>query len=416
MVYYCSMDSKHKYLSGSGLILFTILFNFSIQANGQNRIHPNPVDAKLAYIKDSPILDGPSVLHMPGYFVWGGSVIKESDGKYHMFFSRWIAGPDHPQFNAGWLINSEIGYAVSSYPDHGFRFVNVVLKGRKHEGDSDAWDAQSVHNPHIQKFNGKYYLYYIGSKDPGEQPSGSPGESVDFRNRIQQNQKMGVIMFEHFDDLLNGDFKRPDKPLLSPRTRVKKDNVVNPSPEKTKAKPDNMIVVNPSVVFNPNTKKYMLYFKGNLYDPDWRGVHGVAIGDSPTGPFNALDEFVFDIKMENGKIASAEDPYVWYNKKEDQFHAVIKDFSGRITGQGSGLGRLISKDGLKWELPEDPLFMKKELLLKNGNTLKVNRLERPQLLIDEEGTPKVLYVACAIESVNQKKDGSSFNVQINLNK
>ena len=53
---------------------------------------------------------------------------------------------------------------------------------------------------------------------------------------------MGVVVFEHFDELLNGDFKRPDKPLLSPRTRVKKDNVVNPSPEKTKAKPDNMIV------------------------------------------------------------------------------------------------------------------------------------------------------------------------------
>ncbi|MCK5206782.1 MAG: hypothetical protein KAQ79_02135, partial [Cyclobacteriaceae bacterium] len=154
----------------------------------------------------------------------------------------------------------------------------------------------------------------------------------------------------------------------------------------------------------------------NLYDPVWRGVHGVAIGNSPAGPFKALDEFVFDIKMKNGKIASAEDPYVWYNKKESQFHAIIKDFSGRITGHGPGLGRLISNDGLKWELPDNPLFMKKELLLKDGGTLKVNRLERPQLLIDEEGNPKVLYVACAIENVNQKKDGSSFNVQINLNK
>ena len=108
------MNSTHKYLSGPDLLLFTVLFTLSIQANGQNQIHPNPVDAKLTYIKDSPILAGPSVLNIPGYFVWGGSVIKESDGKYHMFFSRWIAGPDHPQFNAGWLINSEIGYAVSN--------------------------------------------------------------------------------------------------------------------------------------------------------------------------------------------------------------------------------------------------------------------------------------------------------------
>ena len=102
------------------------------------------------------------------------------------------------------------------------------------------------------------------------------------------------------------NFHRPDKPLLIPRTRVKKDNVVNPSPPGTIPKPDNMIVVNPSVVFRPTDGKYLLYFKGNLWDPQWRGVHGVAIGNTPTGPFSALDKFVFDIRTEDGKIASAD--------------------------------------------------------------------------------------------------------------
>jgi hypothetical protein len=50
----------------------------------------------------------------------------------------------------------------------------------------------------------------------------------------------------------------------------------------------------------------------------------------------------------------------------------------------------------------------------DGAGLKVDRLERPQLLIGEDGLPLVLYAACSIEAVNKKQDGSSFNVQIPL--
>ena len=58
--------------------------------------------------------------------------------------------------------------------------------------------------------------------------------------------------------------------------------------------------------------------------------------------------------------------------------------------------------------------MKKEVILNSGDTIKVNRLERPQLLIDENGNPKVLYCACSIVNINPRKDGSSFNVHIPL--
>ena len=34
--------------------------------------------------------------------------------------------------------------------------------------DNCSWDAQSVHNPHIKRYNGKYYLYYCATVDPGE--------------------------------------------------------------------------------------------------------------------------------------------------------------------------------------------------------------------------------------------------------
>ena len=60
--------------------------------------------------------------------------------------------------------------------------------------------------------------------------------------------------------------------------------------------------------------------------------------------------------------------------------------------------------------------MKKELVLSSGDTIKVDRLERPQLLLDEKDDPFVLYAACSVAELNKKTDGSSFNVQIRLKK
>jgi len=369
-----------------------------------------PINGKI----DGNIISGSSVLNDPDRFVWGGSVVKGADNKYHMLYSTWECGDSIPKFSDSWVLHSKIAYAVSDYPDRDFKFQKIVLQGRELEGDSTAWDAQMVHNAHVRKFNNKYYLYYSGSKDPGIQPKGSKGESVNKRNRIQQNQCIGVIEFNSFEDLVNGNFKRFDTPILSPRTRVKPNHIVNPSPEETKIKPDNIIVVNPSVVQRPTDGKYLLYFKGNFYNPGWRGVHGVAIADSPTGPFTATDNFVFDIRNEDGTIANGEDPYVWYHKNHKKFYVVLKDFTGNITKGKPGLAILESEDGIKWTRPDNSFFMKKEVVLNTGDTIKVNRLERPQLLIDENGNPKVLYSACAITNINPRKDGASFNVHIPL--
>jgi hypothetical protein len=369
-----------------------------------------PINAQVA----GNILYGPSVLNDPDRFVWGGSVIRGDEGKYHMLYSTWECGDTFPAYSNAWVLYSKIAYAVSDYPGRDFKIQKVVLKGRALDGDTTAWDAQMVSNPHLKRFNGKYYLYYIGSVDPGIQPIGSKGEKVNRRNRVQQNQKIGVIEFGSFEELMSGHFIRPDMPILAPRTRVKPDNIVEPSPEGTKPKPDNIIVVNPSVVQRPSDGKYLLYFKGNYYDPHWRGIHGVAISDSPTGPFIATDHFVFDIKLEDGKLASAEDPYVWFHSTHLKFYAVFKDFSGKITGGKPGLAMLESLDGIIWTKPDNSFFMKKEVLLNSGDTIRVNRMERPQLLIDENGDPAVLYSACSLIDINPRQDGSSFNVHIPL--
>ncbi|GGF38793.1 glycoside hydrolase family protein [Echinicola rosea] len=396
-------------------LLSVVTFSAAIfLSKAQLIIEPQSVDAVLVENGSSPILEGSAILGNEGYFVWGGSVIRGEDGRYHMFYSRWPSGPDKDNFGDGWLTGSEIAYAVSDHADHGFTFVKVVLQGQGKEGRSSAWDGQSVHNPHIQRFNGTYYLYHTGSTYPGKQPEGSPGANLSRRNLIQQSQQIGLVTFNSMEDLLQGNINRSNAPLLSPRTRVKDGDVLHPSPEGTKTKPDNLIVVNPSVVRRKSDGKYLLYFKGNQYVPSWRGIHGVAISDSPSGPFKPRDEFVFDVRDEDGKLASAEDPYVWYHEESDLYYTVFKDFTGKITGDEPGLALMKSSDGIHWEKPENAMFMPLSLELKTGQTVKVNRLERPQFLIGEDGLPKVLYAACSLNPLNEKKDGSSFNVQIPL--
>ena len=397
------------------LLLLNLCLACTIISCTKNKKETLRIEASSIYGKvDGNIISGSSILNDPDRFVWGGSVIKGKDNRYHMLYSTWECGDSIPKFTDSWVLYSKIAYAISDYPDRDFKFQKIVLQGRALEGDTTAWDAQMVHNPHIKQFNNKYYLYYIGSKDPGIQPEGSKGELINKRNRVQQSQCIGVIEFNSFKDLMNGNYKRLDTPILSPRTRVKPDHIVNPSPEGTDPKPDNIIVVNPSIVQRPRDGKYLLYFKGNFYNPNWRGVHGVAIADSPTGPFTATDNFVFDIRNEDGTIASGEDPYVWYHKSHKRFYVVFKDFSGKITQGKPGLAILESLDGIKWTKPENSFFMKKQVILNSGDTIRVSNLERPQLLIDKEGNPQVLFSACSLGGVGRKTDGSTFNVHIPL--
>ena len=86
----------------------------------------------------------------------------------------------------------------------------------------------------------------------------------------------------------------------------------------------------------------------------------------------------------------------------------------RMAFNKPGLALLESVDGISWTKPNNSFFMKKEVVLKNGDTIKMNRFERPQLLVDQNGDPQVLYCAGSIVDINPRKDGASFNVQIPL--
>lgn len=398
------------YCAGAALCMLTSCVGEKTTL-GEYVFEAQPIDLKIDSVADGYKVEGMSAFQLPGHFVWGASVTEAEDGKYYMIYSAPETGV-YP-FNKAWVFGSKMGLAVSDRPDGGFRQLGFFMNQDGFTEDKSAWDAQTTSNPHVRKFGDRYYLYYAASVDPGNEHIRAKADTLPRRDRIQQSQQIGVISFKSFPDLLEGKFTHSDKPLLSPRTRVKSDNVVNPSPEGIEPKPDNLIVVNPSVVYRPTDGKYLLYFKGNIYDPHWRGVHGVALSDSPTGSFTALDEPVFHIEGASEKL-SAEDPFVWYHQNDQCFYAVFKDFNGQFTKGKPCLAIMSSQDGIHWNLPEHSMFMKKELILPNGASVEVKRLERPQLLLDEEGNPEVLYAACAIDDVNPRIDGGSFNVQIKI--
>ncbi len=403
------MLKRRATLKRSFLVILIIQLSACTQkVNDPFEITALPIDAKI----HGELLTGPSVLNDPNRFVWGANVIKGKDGRYHMLYNTFDAGDSLPEFTENWVLGSKIAYAVSDYPDRDFKFKKIILQGAAKEGNPTAWDAQMVTNPHIKRFNDTFYLYYVGSVDPKTLPKYESLGEITKRNRVQQFQQIGVLSFNSFEDLLAGNFIRPSAPILSPRTRVKKNHVVHPSPQGMLPLPDNIIVTNPAVVYRPSDNKYLLFFKGNLYDPNWRGVHGVAISDTPTGPFQPRDTFVFDVPLKDGRLASAEDPFVWYHSKRKLFYAIIKDFSGKITEADPGLAILNSKDGIHWTKPKNSLFMKKSLLLKSGEEVSVNRLERPFMLVDPIGNPLVFFAACSLIDINPTNKGASFNVHI----
>ena len=71
-------------------------------------------------------------VHDSTYYNWCNSIIKDDDGTYHLFYSRW---PKSIGFYS-WLTHSEIAHATASKPEGPYRMGKTVLKARKGYWDS----------------------------------------------------------------------------------------------------------------------------------------------------------------------------------------------------------------------------------------------------------------------------------------
>ncbi|MFD2256636.1 ThuA domain-containing protein [Luteolibacter algae] len=302
----------------------------------------------------------------PEYEIWGGSAVKGDDGKYHMFYSRWLRKLTHE----AWVTHSEIAHAVSDTPFGPWKHSDVSLPPR----GGKFWDANCTHNPTIMRAEGRYYLYYMGNR--------GDGTYWDHRN----NQCIGVAVA----DSPFGPWTRFDEPVIN-----------------ISEAPDALMIANPTVIPRPEGGYLMIYKAASLKGELPKGgpvIHLVATADTPAGPFKKTYKEVFG---KEGVHFPAEDPYMWY--AGDRYWAIVKDFQGNFTKKGTSLALFESKDGFTWKTAKHPFVSSLEIHWKDQGVQKVSALERPQLLV-ENGVPIALFCAAA----ENKERVGTFNVQIPL--
>lgn len=319
-----------------------------------------------------------AVLAEDGYYVWGGSVVKGMEGNYHMYYSRW----KKETYFSGWVTHSEIAHAVAEKPEGPFKFKDVALPAR----GADYWDGLTTHNPTVKEFDGKYYLYYMGNTGDGKAM-----ENLNFTHR--NNQRIGVA----WADDPNGPWHRTDMPFVDVSDDEKADDALMTSnPSVTKMRDGKFLVIYKAVA-----KHKPMPFGGPV-------THLAAITESPLGPITKFDGRVF---YKEGEQFPAEDPFVWYQESADMYYGIVKDMHGTFTGAGVSLAFFQSKDGLHWEVAENPLASNLEITWEDGTIEKLAKLERAQILL-EDGKPIMLY--CASGRIGEFPS-HTFNIHIPLN-
>jgi hypothetical protein len=76
-----------------------------------------PLPGRVTGDEDRIQIDSLALLRSADQHVWGGSVLRGADGRYHMFVSRFRADLDARPLADEWLLSSEIAHAVSGHPD-----------------------------------------------------------------------------------------------------------------------------------------------------------------------------------------------------------------------------------------------------------------------------------------------------------
>ena len=311
-----------------------------------------------------------NIFQTEGYYNWGGSILKDPQGMFHLFYSRWKKEYSF----SGWLLFSEIAHAVSDQPTGPWQHQETVMKGRGGNG----WDAITAHNPKVKYFEGKYYLYYIATRHPNGPLSDDKlkeiaitgGKHPDWKP-LREAQRTGVAVASS----LTGPWERSDEPLLEP------------------SGPITTLVVNPAITQGGDGRYYLIVKGDKPNETRFIRNQAMAVGDHPDGPFEIQPKAVID-------DLDTEDMSLWFDEKEHIFHGVFHAHQF--------IGHVQSKNGLAWEKGKPFVITPKKIMLQDGSTLVPDRMERP-FIYEEKGEPKVLSVAV-------KKGDESFLVMMPIKK
>jgi hypothetical protein len=325
-------------------------------------------------------VDSSNILIDPGHYTWCGSAIRGEDGRYYLFYSRWPHGPrttDDDSLNRifngfrGWQKYSEIAVAVSDRPAGPYRHLKTILKG---DFSAERWDRYTFHNPQVNRFNGRYYLYFIsnGFNDNMRFTRQLTTEQLHWY-KYNCTQRIGVASSPDIAGFLDGSFRRKPEHLIMP------DSVRTWE-----------VAVNPSVTQGPDGRFYMMY---KSRKPDLGHMtFWMAVAPTPEGPFTHYSEVSTSADM------ACEDPYLWYDRRRNRFYAIAKYFSrtGSLAPEFGSLVLLTSTDGRAWQAATHALVSLRRLRSTDGHETPLAHLERPFLLFDPGGRMLALFAAASV--------------------
>lgn len=292
------------------------------------------------------------------YYCWCNSIIKGDDGRYHMFYVRW---PKEIGF-LGWLAHSEIARAVSDHPAGPYEFAGLVLPAR----GGESWQRLSAHNVKIERFDDRYYLYFIATNSgvhgfDEEKLASIIGYRHPYWMRpLRNNQRTYVAVA----DRLEGPWQVREQPAIEPHGPIA------------------TVTVNPAVWQVP-TGGYRMIIKGDQIHG--RPVQALAESNSPEGPFHILPDLVFS--------AYSEDASVWHDAGRNLTYCIIHDMNG--------FGLLCSENGTNWQKARHFRVIGKSIATTTGPALQPSRFERPFVFI-EDGKPRVLGGAASFNNQYSK--------------
>lgn len=357
--------------------------------NRQNVKLQNPFTDNLG----KPDISG--TLIMKNYQVWGGSVIRGKDGKYYMFVSIW------PSEYGSWVTNSQVALAIADKPEGPFKYEKVILPFR----DRKFWDGGMSTNPTIRYHEGKYYLFYTGSTFDFPSPEDKLKGNRDERyQKAWNNKRIGVAITDH----PTGPWKRFNKPIINPRPGHW-DAVITSNPAPVIHEDGSVTMIYKSI-----TKPYPERIQGPKESQPFLTI-GAARSDNVFGDYIRLGENDGLITIE-GQVRHLEDMYAWY--EDGYFHMTVKDFTTDFIDEKDAGIYVWSKNAADWFLPEgDAQAYSKQVRWSNGEESYQAKLERAQLLFDEEGNVTHIFFANRFSPEFRNIDpanGRSYNVVIPL--
>eukprot|EP01043_Picozoa_sp_COSAG02_P010489 COSAG02_NODE_369_length_23680_cov_36.650609_10_plen_608_part_00 len=303
------------------------------------------------------------------FFSWGGAVVEDSAGEFHLYASEWTRGCGLEY----WTPNSRVVRATASNVDGPYVFAQEVL-------------PTFYTNPQLVSLpNGQLLLYVIGQPcnktADCTNSTHPPSKPFHYTCRYHNDMQSGISLFSSGTGplgpwrshgmILNGSGSANGGGFNNSRT--------NPT---ALVEPDGSILLN----FRGGSKGYRAEFLGSARASSWADSYHV------TSPKPLLPE-------------NLEDPFV-YKDCRGGYHMLAHSIGRSSHGVGV---HMHSADGKTWIMGTPAVAYTTEVAWSDGTTSMLERRERPVLVFKKNHTSGCNWIPIALinGALNRTQNASS---------